>query len=113
MQIAYNGGTPDRETDMPVRPRYRDITSFGRIYLWLDIRDGASAAVGTAAGELNREDLARLFRIARSNEIEVSAKRPLIVYGAVTPLGETEIFRFVQVSPQEITALVADIKDRK
>jgi hypothetical protein len=95
---------------MAVRPRYRDITSFGRIYLWLDIRDGASAVVGTASGELGREDLARLFRIARANEIEISAKRPLLVYGLVCPIGETETFHFIQVSPQEVIAQIADLR---
>lgn len=86
-------------------PTYADLASFRRIVIWTDARGGASALVGTASGELVREDLERIFLIARSNEAVVSLMCPLMVYGLRTRLSETETFRFVQVDREQRTAL--------
>lgn len=91
-------------------PRYRDVTSFGKVVLWQDIRDGASAGVFTVGGELTGEALQRLFRIARSMDIPVTRKRPLIVYGSVCRVGESETWTLVQMGHEELSALLSDMQ---
>lgn len=94
-------------------PRFREITSFGRVYVWLDERDGASAAVCMNLGELTGEDLRRIFRIAQSNDITVTSRRPLLVHGSVTGIGESERFRFIQMDTTVLAEFEREIRSAR
>jgi hypothetical protein len=91
-------------------PQYRDVTSFGRVYIWLDERDGASALVCQGDGELAHADLQRIFRIARNNEIQITSKRPLLVHAAYCLTGESDTWRLVQLAPKELTVLEREVR---
>ena len=91
-------------------PKYRDITIRNGIYLWLDDRDGASALVNRPSEGVSRDDLTWIFKLARQDGTAITARRPLIVYGTVCPVGETSSFRFIQMAPSELGALTTEVR---
>lgn len=89
-------------------PKYRFRTIYGRIYQWLDERDGASVAICEPDGA-DRDAIQEAFRLAKSNEIEMTSARPLLVYGTHCTVGESERWRFIQLEATALNALEREV----
>lgn len=86
-------------------PEYRDLHILNNSLIWRDRRNGASALSLNTLDGVCRDDLNKMFKVARANGMAITSKRPLIVYGTVCPLGETETFMFQQMTPRQIADL--------
>lgn len=90
-------------------PEYRDLQILSNALVWRDRRNGASALSLNTLDGVCRADLNKMFKVARGNGMEITSKRPLLVYGTVCPLGETETFTFQQMTPRQIADLDEEI----